>query len=127
MYEVKPAEPAEHALVIDAWVRSFRNSKYAGNIANDEYPVAARNTVNRLVDRSTVDVVRASNGRVMGFIVVEGTVLHYIYTKRWHRKGGVARALLEAHPEVTVYTHKTDACGWLEKRGLRWDPVPSRV
>lgn len=123
---VEPATPEEHALVIDAWARSFRNSKYAGCIANDEYPVAARNTIRRLIDRSTVRVVRNS-GRVLGFAVQEDTTLHYVYTKRWYRGTGVARSLVEACGHLERFTHRTDACDWLFDLGLAWDPVPARV
>jgi GNAT superfamily N-acetyltransferase len=127
-HTVEPATPDEYACVIDYWVRNFRNSPWAGCIANDQYAIAARATARALISRGARAWVVRRSGRVAGFAVVEGTLLHYLYVKPNYRKVGVGGALrgFALRSGVKTYTHKTPAHSFLDRHFV-WDPVPARI
>lgn len=129
VHSVEPATPDEYACVIDYWVRNFRNSPWAGCIANDQYAIAARATARALIARGARATVVRRAGRVAGFVVTEGQCLHYLYVKRWYRGVGIGAALrgFALRSGVKLYTHKTEQFKFLESAGLHWDPVPART
>ena len=120
-------------LVMDAWIKGFRNSPYAGCVTNDRWHETQANTVEQLLARGSRLLVLCSETRpdqIVGFACWEpvkgGLCVHYLYVKDPFRRKGLGTALL-AHTEELYgqeanqgdrrfYTHRTDASrffhGW---------------
>lgn len=126
----------EMPLIYDSWISSYRRSPWAGVIRNDKWHEFMSDTVRNLLIDSTVicgfpqdDAVR----RVVGYVVVQKpNILHYVYVKQKYRGIGVANQLIEAATgflgcETGIYTFKTKASEFLDKRGWKFDPVPART
>lgn len=131
-YNFLPMQPDETKFVVDSWVRSFRDSPWAGCIANDRYQEVMRETVNSLLARGVrVIVAIPSEGprRVCSYIATEAPdLVHYIYTKNGSRKLGLAAELLAKYgPPTGRLTFRTPASEFLLRRGFTWTPVPARL
>ncbi len=129
------AAPDEIKFIVDAWVRSFRDSPWAGCIGNDKYQEVMRERVNGLLARGvqcTVafpDIVGEGPRRLLGFVATEQPdLLHYIYVKRGARRMGLASRLIEEYaPHRGRFTFRTPASDMLFRRGYVWTPVPARL
>ena len=75
-HEIRLMALDEQPLVVDAWVRSFRDSPYAGCIGNDHFQAAQRRTVEDILlrpeTRALVAIAPGPTKRVMGFVVFGG-------------------------------------------------------
>lgn len=127
-HRVEAAAPEEYACVYDYWVRNFRNSPWAGCLANDQYAIAQRITARQLVSRGARAHVVRIGTRVAGFVVLEGPALHYLYVKPQYRGVGVGAALrgFALRSGVKFYTHRVP-CSEKFFPTLYWDPVPART
>jgi len=92
----------EVAFVYDAWLQSWRQSKYAGVIPNHLYYDTQRTAIAELAARGATFLVAELNGELLGFACGEEkdgkTVLHYIYVKDAFLRKGVEERLLAALP-----------------------------
>lgn len=59
--------------------------------------------------------------QIIGWIVYEPTVIHYIYVKQVFRKYGIAKKLKSKVPTAVKYSHHTKFAKYL-KQGLVYDP-----
>lgn len=132
----------ELKFVLDSWSNSFKKSKYAGCIPNNLWASVSRTSITQLLSRQLCDVLVAlsptsdgSRGLVMGYIVGEPGILHWVYTKKNFRRLGIGKTLLAAltkNWDVQLkkfprYTHKTDCADRFLPPGWKHDPIPSRV
>lgn len=127
-----PVEADEIPFVVDAWVRSFRDSPWAGCISNDRYQEVMRERVNDLLARGVrvvVAVPEEGKRRVFGFIATEAPdIIHYVYVKKSVRKLGLAsRLVAECAATSGRFTFRTPASDFLFRRNYTWTPVPARV
>ncbi len=100
---------------MDSWLRSFRDSWFAGTIPNDLYYDLYRKIITERVRGRTgaktyVCVAPDDDSVILGFACVEPPgIVHYVYVKDVFRKKGVARALV-THAgirEPAQYTFRT--------------------
>lgn len=93
--------------IMSSWLRSFKNSNYAGPIQNNLYWKVYQQVIEQLLDRDGVVILIACNPeketQIFGYIVVEENfetpVVHWLYVKQpfrstVHDKWGIARALM---------------------------------
>lgn len=133
----------ELAFVFDSWSRSFRKSPYAGCVPNSMWESVSRASMNEIVDRgaqvrvATVDLPDGTR-RVMGYIVAEPQykVIHWIYVKKDYRRKGIGWNLIRAVAAGEglrerlagwSYSHRTNASGWLNAIGVKWDATAARI
>ena len=131
-FKLVPAEADEIPFIVDAWARSFRDSPWAGCISNEHYQEAQRATINDLLARgarATVAVPTEGPRRVCGFVAFEAPdIIHYVYTKRWARKRGLANSMISfAAPNGGRFSFRTPSSEFLLRRGFKWNPIPARV
>lgn len=107
---------------------------------NHLWDTVSRATATDLITRGARVLVAYSpledgTRRVMGYVVFEPGILHWLYVKRDYRGFGVGKALLRAMfnsiefpgaPDKWIYTHRTKASARFLGRGFEWDPVPAR-
>lgn len=128
----------EIPFVLDAWCKSYRESPWAGTVANDKYHEVQRWTINSLIARGAgillaVPLDPAMPRRVVGFVSYEKpNLMHYVYVKKAYRRKGVAAGLIAAVESLTGQslsrlTHRTHGSKSLLDAGFRWDPTPART
>lgn len=92
----------ESRFVYDAWLQSWRESKFAGCIPNHLYYETTRTCIDELIARGAKVVVAELNGELLGFAVGEEkdgkTVHHYTYVKDPFLRKGVEEVLLSKLP-----------------------------
>ena len=130
---IRQPVPSDIKLVMDAWIKGFRNSPYAGCVTNDRWHETQANTIEQLLARGAKLEVLCSVAKpdqIVGFVCWEsvkgGLCVHYLYIKDPFRRTGLGSALLnhveaqhgtqEGSPVRRFYTHRTDASryfrGW---------------
>ena len=135
LFTVVPANPAHLPLIVDSWLRSFRESHTArclqhypelqayGRLLEPDRPhpsvyhVLQRALITNLLANCPVWVAAAGVGAevdpdtVGGWVCSAGNTLHYVYVKHEYRRIGLARMLVAAAcpPGPVAYTHLTDA------------------
>lgn len=141
--EVSYPTSDEFKFIIDSWSSSFRKSKFAGVIPNNLWMETQRATISQIMLREQCDILLAiaprtseeQPRRIMGYIVGEPGILHWVYTKKDFRRLGIGSSLLQellskwprtqrAHPR---FTHRTDSSYRFLDRSWKWDPIPARV
>jgi len=111
--------PGDVPFVMDNWLNSFRDSKWAGCVPNNLYREVQSACINDLLKRGMkVTLAHDSDDpdNLIGFIAYEVRpsgeyVLHYCYVKPYIRGHGVATSLavdaMGGLPNHFVYTHRT--------------------
>jgi hypothetical protein len=129
----RPMAPGDVNFVLDSWLRSYRESPYAGCIPNNRFFDIMHEAVEGLLARGAkVEVACAKHdpdkilGWLCGEIINEELCLHFCYVKDPYRRMGLMTELLdrldETHKEgKRMYTFKTAASKWLPKK---WWFVP---
>jgi GNAT superfamily N-acetyltransferase len=81
---------------------SWRTSRYAGVVRNNDYYTVTRSVIEDLLARGAVVLVADAGPSLLGFACGEEkdgvTVMHYIYVKDPFHGFGVEEKLLEALP-----------------------------
>ncbi len=126
----------EYALVIDAWVRSYQKSPWAGCVPNHLWDSVSRTCISEILNRGARIVVAVADTedggrRVMGYSVSEPGVLHWLFVKRDYRGVGVGSAILRetcpAGGGPWTYTHRTRASERFLGRNFAYDPRTARI
>lgn len=132
----------EFKFILDSWSSSFRKSPFAGVVPNNHWAAVSRATMTQLMTRPSVTTTVAlagssaeTRGRVMGYVVSEPGILHWLYVKKDYRKLGIGRQLLDSamvgwggiEKMYPRYTHRTDVSNKFLPPGWKWDPIPARV
>lgn len=114
--------PEDMKMVSDTWLKSFRDSPWAGCVTNDQYFEVHYETLRQLFVRGARILVACSKGdadQILGWVCVEdvpgGAAVHYVYVKdcgvrrRGLAKELVRRALENKPPGRRFYTFRTRA------------------
>lgn len=121
-YEIRELRPTDMALVLETWIGTFRTSKYAGVIPNNEYKRITAECIRQLISRSARGFVAVDSRQptsVVGYVISERTrldepVIHYLWVREgdWRRQGiGTALRSLVVPPESKFFfTFRTAAC-----------------
>jgi len=101
--------------IMDSWLRSWRESPWAGCIRNDLYFATQRATIEGLIARSAEFIVAYLEERpdhILGWGCFEMTgdscVVHYLYTKDPYLGHGINKSLVEraSGSKPGFYTHR---------------------
>jgi GNAT superfamily N-acetyltransferase len=94
---IREARNEEHPFIYATWLRGYRQSRFADRVPASVYFAAHHQVVERLLARSRVLVATPAgdDSTVLGYSVVEGATVHFVYIKLAFRKLGIARRLLD--------------------------------
>lgn len=102
------------AFVMSNWLRSFRNTPWAGCIPNHLYYDTYRVAVEQLIARGATIEVAEFSGRLLGFAASEVTrdgrsVIHALYVKDPFQSRGIDRELVNraSGTKPGFYTFRT--------------------
>lgn len=98
----RPMLPDDVNFVKDSWLKSFRDSPWAGVVPNNLYTDTTNEAIEQLLARGAkVEVVSAAHddNKILAWCcsepVINGVAVHYVYVKDPYRRKGLASALLE--------------------------------
>jgi len=79
-----------------SWLKSYRSSPHTRKWSEAAYLDYQRPRIERLLGRSQVLVARPLDWAqgILGYLVYEPNLIHYVYVKSTYRHQGVARSLL---------------------------------
>lgn len=135
----RDARPDDISFIFDSWLRSWRNSPWAGIIPNNLYFALTRNVIEQLVARGAkleVACLAADPDRILGWCCSEQTgedaVIHYCYTKDPYLNLGINESLVAraSGKKPGFYTFRyrqvVDACQPQGKDGWHHTPEIAR-
>jgi len=113
--EFRPVEPSEIGFVLDSWIKSYRQSDWAGVVPNHLFFSVMRETIGGLIARGAKLVGASVAGRLLGYVCYEHkgedtAVLHYVYVKDPFRRKGLGKRLVSmavGDRENCLYTART--------------------
>lgn len=106
--ELRPMREEDYNYVLSSWLRSYAQSPEFRSTPRCVYFALYEPIVKDLVARSTIAVATMPEapGVVLGWLAVEGEVLHYVLTKpRWRRLGIAEYLLADLTGLPATYTH----------------------
>lgn len=145
--DIREAKDSDMDFIYSSWLKSFRESHYAGVIPmNAYYKVYSPILKGLIFDRPGARILVATNPEeddprheLLGWIAREPgklmNVLHYVYVKEAFRRHGVAKALFQAAGfdvrHQFIYTFKTPAAANLlrsvgQRLLAKYDPLVAR-
>lgn len=112
--KIRTAKKEDVNFLLDSWLKSWRKSKFAGVIGNDNYYDTTRRVIENLVRRGAkfrVACLESDEDCILGWINYEvlkdgNCCVHYIYIKDPYLKMGVADKLVAEVPETGFYTFR---------------------
>ncbi len=114
---LRPAEENDISFVFNSWLRSYQSSDFAKGIPPKLYFPHHHQIIERILQRGgklTIACLQDEPSAILGWLCIEGKVLHYVYVKKPYRQLGIATKLIDGNRFV-VYTHQTYATGFLKK------------
>ena len=109
--QYRPITEDDMSFILNSWLKSYRNSEFAKDLANPVYFENHSKIIQHLLAKS--NVIIACNPeeltQIYGYSVFEQyesvTILHYIYVKFPYRKFGIAKNLFSfAQPDPKEFT-----------------------
>jgi len=130
---LRPANAEDVGFIFNAWLKSYKSSKFCENIPNEIYYAEHHKIIENLLKNYNVIVAcnQEDPSQLYGFICAGNTgnvfTIHYAYVKYTFRKMGIGKAILKGfnhNPEyAAIYTHRTRICKKLEgKYNLIYHP-----
>ena len=111
---VRSMTEADVPLVMNSWLKSFRDCAATWGVGNDEYYATQKKVITKLLEVSSVAIAcdPSDHEQVFGWVCWtprnKDVVIHYVYVKHLFQRMGVARELMEvANPhDLPIYaTH----------------------
>lgn len=97
--KIRPMADTDRSFVIAAWLNNYRRESYfAARVTDKVFFYHHHAIVERLLARSRVLIAcdPSDENEIVGYIVWEPGVLHWVYVKKAFRKFGIGRSLLSA-------------------------------
>ncbi len=123
--KLRPMQTNDFGFILNSWLKSYRNSKFAKNLTNERYYRNQSEAIFSLLAASQVVVMvdDEDTNHIYGYAVghdapdSDGYWLHYMYVKHLYRRLGVATNLIQhlAGPKEVFVTHWRPVCaklGW---------------
>ena len=101
LFRYREAKAEDLPFILDAWIRSFRNSPFGRTLTDEAYRQIQSEAVTQILQVASVLVVCLADDPdcIIGFVchgkTKEGfTLIHYIYVKHSYRNAGLAQQLV---------------------------------
>lgn len=115
---IRPARGSDLNFIYSTWLDSYRyDSKLGKSHKNSIFFENYRHVIDHIFSKpdttTTIACIKEDQNTILGYIVSEPKILHYIYTKGAFRRFGIAKSLaFEAfkdftHLENISHTHET--------------------
>lgn len=135
----RAARPSDVPFILDSWIKSFRESPWAGVVPNNQFYAVTREAIEGLLARGaklTIACSRADEDQILGWTCLEpvrdGTACHFTYVKDPYRKRGLATELLThgthspQEGDRRFYTFRTRCSSYFSRTGWVHEPAIAR-
>lgn len=118
---IRKAVQSDYVFIMDSWMRCLRKSPDS-YLPDELFFPANRTVAARLLQSASCDVLVTPDNHdtILGYIVYEKNVVHWIYIKRDFRESGLAKLLIDRLPGPTILTMSTP----LGRKRLRYPIKP---
>lgn len=111
LFDTRKGEPQDVNFIFATWLKSYKHSSaFASRIPDKLFFKGHHAVLERLLPRCEVLITTLAGepNTIIGYAVLEPSVIHFVYVKKPFRQMGVASGLL-AHidPNACIYTHET--------------------
>jgi GNAT superfamily N-acetyltransferase len=129
-FVIRRAVAEDIPFVFSSWLDSWRTSRWAGVVRNNDYYATTRAVIEDLLARGALLLVAEAHGTLLGFICGEEkdgtTVQHYLYVKDPFHGFGVEERLADALPGrkpgfFTFYQYRLS-----KSKAWKWAPEIAR-
>lgn len=138
--DFRPARPSDVPFILDSWIKSFRESPWAGVVPNNQFYDVTRSAIEGLLERGARLVVACSKAdpdQILGWSCTEkvrgGDAAHFVYVKDPYRRRGLATELIQHGTPFTAqegdrrfYTFRTRCASYFATRGWVHEPAIAR-
>ncbi len=116
LYSYIPADARHVPFIADTWMQSFRKSPTCAGMSDDLYYPWMKRHMSAIIERAgaIVCVDPEDDDSILGYVVFEGKLIHYGYTRNGYRKEKVFQTLRNVIG-ATGYTHRSR--NWDHERG----------
>lgn len=103
----------DRAFVYNSWLKSYRDSAFANEIAADIYFKWHAELIQRILDKAKIFIAAASEDSdvILGYLVTERksgkNIVHYVYVKRAFNGLGICRLLFNLIGPIEYASHIT--------------------
>lgn len=119
----RPLRPEDGPLIYATWMRGlFYGNRLYNLIEKDLFFGTYPKVINALLMRSNVVVacLESDPDVILGYAVIEGSRLHWVYVKKHRRRMGIAASLIPA--SITEVSHLTDQGMASNKFNWKYNP-----
>lgn len=123
LISLRIAVPDDANLIFSTWLLGlYHGNNLYHEIPKEIYFSEYKKVVTHLLGKSEIVVacLKDTPDVVLGYVVTQGTTLHWIFVKRAWRKLGIATMLMPAN--ITKVTHLTKLGQSLKPKGVVFDP-----
>lgn len=129
--ELRAMTPEDEAFIYNSWLTSYRgSSSHISYIPPDIYFAAHHKAIERIFQRADTSVVvaclKGDENVILGYLVSEADVIHWVYVKQSFRRMGIARAMLDDAllTSEVWHTHRINDFDWIQNKftDLVYDP-----
>lgn len=116
---LRQAIEPDASFIFSSWLKSFRHSRLAGNVASSIYFTEHHKIIESLLTqcKTLVACNPEDKNQIFGYLCYEEIdgilVIHYVYTKHTFRKMGIAECLINEVREddsvACMFTHCTNS------------------
>lgn len=98
LFKIRYGVPADIPFIASSWSKSYQSSAAVRNVRTSLYFDRQKQTILHLLQRSQCLVIclREDEDAILGYVVFEKDVLHFVYVKEAWRKHGIATRLVSA-------------------------------
>lgn len=113
--------------ITSSWLLSYRNSGNTRVIPNDLYFKHQDNLIKTLLatKQSLVVCMEDDPTHILGYIVFEPSIIHYLYIKQPFRMNGFARSLIQAaapNAMSLTITHYSRSVSYIKNIKITYNP-----
>lgn len=130
-YAMRDAQPTDLGFIVRGWVREMRHAPWTRYVPNHVYTPTMHELVHRILGPSSVTIAcdRENAELLLGCIVHERPMVHWLYVKGAYRGLGIGRALLFSvfggKPDQVIATQASklfDDGALIERYGVLYSP-----
>ena len=117
--KIRQFRPEDEGFVYSSWLNNYWGS-HNHDMTKTVFMAGHHNVIEKILQREGIEILIAANidddEQILGYLVREGNVLHYLYVKSPFRRSGISAALLEEadFSQPVILSHKTVYCDYLK-------------
>jgi len=111
-WNIRPPKPEDLSFIYSTWLNSFYYDSWTKSIRKSVYFNNYKKVLDRLLNETVISIacLIEDDSVILGYMVSEPEIIHYVYVKEAFRKMGIAKSLAKElfdDEKGFEFTHKT--------------------